>query len=101
MVAPREGPFQLYYGQNDQVYRGCGSETAATNAAVADTRGIVLTCGGRVFKAYFSSTCGGVTANCKEVLGHSPVIPPLAGGVACPYCRAVASPAKLRWGPVA
>ncbi len=100
MLAPKHRAFELYDGQNDQVYRGCDAETAATNAAVRETRGVVLTYKGRVFKAYFSSTCGGVTANCNEVLGYRR-IEPLAGGVKCPDCRLVASPEKFAWGTVA
>jgi stage II sporulation protein D len=96
MHAPADRVYQLQDGQMDQVYKGCDGETRATSEAVADTRGLVLTCDGRIFKAYFSSTCGGITASAAEVLGYART-PPLAGGVQCPYCRQVAEPRRFGW----
>mgnify|MGYP003875802009 CR=1 FL=1 len=69
------------------VYVGAGSDKAVQ--AVRDTHGRVLTWGSasgeRIFCAYFSSTCGGVTSNVSNLLGAQ-VIPPLAGGVHCGGC---------------
>lgn len=45
----------------DQAYNGASAETAATNAAVEDTKGIVLTHNMKVITAYYSASAGGQT----------------------------------------
>ncbi|MEH3034683.1 MAG: SpoIID/LytB domain-containing protein [Aeromicrobium erythreum] len=45
-----------------QVYRGVSAETAATDAAVASTKGTILTYGGKPAFTQFSSSSGGRTA---------------------------------------
>ena len=45
----------------DQAYNGASAETAGTNAAVDDTRGIVLIYGSQVISAYYSASAGGQT----------------------------------------
>jgi stage II sporulation protein D len=52
---------------SDQVYGGADAETAATDAAIASTRGLVLVYAGRVINALYHSTCGGSTAEASEV----------------------------------
>jgi stage II sporulation protein D len=59
----------LCRGTSDQVYGGVGSETASTNAAVAATRGEVVTFGGSIAVTYFFSTSGGETVNKAEEWG--------------------------------
>jgi stage II sporulation protein D len=54
--------FDLVAGPADQVYEGAAGETAAADAAVETTRGLVATHGGRPIRANYSSTCGGKTA---------------------------------------
>lgn len=53
----------------NQVYRGYGSETVATNAAVDATRGEVVAYKGNVITAYYSSTSGGRTEDGADVWG--------------------------------
>ncbi len=50
-----------------QVYRGLEAETASTRAAVADTRGLVLTYGDSLIDAVFHSSAGGVTESSGDL----------------------------------
>jgi len=45
----------------DQAYNGASGETAGTNSAVDDTKGIVLTYDTKVISAYYSASAGGQT----------------------------------------
>ena len=45
----------------DQAYNGASGETSDTNAAVDDTKGIVLTYDNKVISAYYSASAGGQT----------------------------------------
>lgn len=45
----------------DQAYNGASAETASTNSAVDDTKGIVLTYNMKVITAYYSASAGGQT----------------------------------------
>lgn len=45
----------------DQAYNGASAETADTNAAVEETKGIVLTYNMKVINAYYSASAGGQT----------------------------------------
>ena len=45
----------------DQAYNGASCETAGTNSAVDDTKGIVLTHDTKVISAYYSASAGGQT----------------------------------------
>lgn len=54
----------------NQVYRGASVETYATNAAVDQTRGQVLTYDGRIIPAYFESCSGGYTETSAAVWGE-------------------------------
>ena len=54
--------FDLSASVDDQVYGGLGAETRKA-AAVAETRGRVLTYNGAPIEAFFYSTCGGRTAD--------------------------------------
>ncbi len=67
-----------------QTYRGSESETDAARAAVADTRGEVVTVQGRTAEVYFTSSCGGATADVADVWGHA--VSHLRS-VACDACR--------------
>lgn len=46
----------------DQAYNGASAETPATNSAVEDTKGIVLTYNMKVINAYYSASAGGKTS---------------------------------------
>lgn len=51
----------------DQAYGGASSETAETNSAVAQTKGIVVTYNRKIIPAYYSASAGGHTINSGEV----------------------------------
>lgn len=51
----------------DQAYGGASSETAATNNAVMETKGIVITYNQKVIPAYYSASAGGHTVNAGAV----------------------------------
>ena len=60
-------PYDLTGSVLDQIYGGVGAETAVASQAVESTRWMVLTYGGRVVNAPYSSACGGSTAAASEV----------------------------------
>ena len=93
--------FDIYDSTQSQVYGGCGTETQTSWDAVMATWGIVATYRGDdgrplLLRTYYHSTCGGMTAPAGSVFGGE-TPPPLAGGVACNYCRR--SP-RYRWPDV-
>lgn len=51
----------------DQAYGGASSETATTNSAVLETKGVVITYNQKVIPAYYSSSAGGHTVNAGAV----------------------------------
>jgi len=59
--------FDLYATVADQVYGGVGAETPEGRAAVAATRGQIITYRGALIDALYYSTCGGRTADGYEV----------------------------------
>ena len=88
--------FDQYADTRSQVYGGVAAETASTNAAVAGTRGQVVTYDGRPVVTYFFSTSGGRTENVENsFLGSQPE--PWLKSVKDPYDGV--SP-KHRWKPV-
>jgi stage II sporulation protein D len=74
--------FDLYNDTRSQVYDGLSSETATTNAATDDTRGEVVTYGGKIAETYFSACSGGYTESVQNVFF----------GPAIPYLTAVPDP---------
>jgi stage II sporulation protein D len=55
---------------NSQVYNGIGSENTNSTSGVTQTSGEVLTAGGKIISAVFSSNAGGITAdNTMEIWG--------------------------------
>jgi len=99
---PREPRhWDVYADQRSQVYGGVPAETAKSREAVEATRGIVLAYGPpggeKLFKAYFSSCCGGVTQAVCDAFPGEPFIPPLSAQKVGPLCSA--SP-RFNWGPV-
>lgn len=75
--------FDLYDDTRSQVYGDLSTETAATNAAVDDTRGEVVTYGGEVAETFFSACSGGHTESVQNVFFGPPV--PYLVGVPDPY----------------
>jgi stage II sporulation protein D len=87
--------FDVYSDTRSQMYRGVAAETAATDAAVAATRGQVVTYHGAPVVTYFSSSSGGHTESIQNVwLGSAPE--PWLRGVSDPYDGAGGNP-NHRW----
>ncbi len=65
--------FDLYADTRSQMYGGVAAETPSTDAAVAATRGQVVTYNGAPVITYFSASSGGHTENVAERLagGHA------------------------------
>lgn len=72
--------FDLKDTPEDQAYGGASAETVKTNAAVEETRDLVLTYNYKVVSAYYSASAGGHTINAKDVWGAD-----------VPYIRSVPS----------
>ena len=89
------GDFDQYADTRSQMYRGVAAETASTEAAVADTRGQVVTYDGKPVVTYFFSTSGGRTEDVENSFIGSPAKPWLRS-VDDPYDNV--SP-RHRWGP--
>jgi stage II sporulation protein D len=93
-----------YYDLNDdvrsQVYGGLPAESAKSRQAVDATAGVVLAHrtdrGYKIFKAYFSSCCGGITSSASDAF-NEPNIKPLSARYVGPVCKD--SP-RFNWGPV-
>ncbi len=75
--------FDLYADSRSQVYRGARSEQSLSNRAIEETRGTIATYRNQAIVAFYSSTCGGVTADYQEAF-QRPSIPYLKGGAQCP-----------------
>jgi stage II sporulation protein D len=90
------GDFDQYADTRSQMYKGVAGEFASTVAAVADTRGQVVTYDGSPVTTFFFSTSGGHTENIENsFLGSTPR--PWLKGVPDPYDSV--SPVH-RWGPI-
>ncbi len=83
LATSRGGVFDHYADTRSQVYGGKGSETKATNAAVADTAKEVVTYKGDLAVTYYFSTSGGRTEDAE--FGF-------AGGSPVPYLKSVKDP---------
>jgi stage II sporulation protein D len=87
--------FEHYADTRSQVYGGVAAETPSTNAAVAATRGQVVTYEGEPVVTFFFSTSGGRTENVENTnVGAGPQ--PWLKSVSDPYDDV--SP-KHRWKP--
>ncbi len=72
-------PFDLYADTRSQVYAGASFEDPRTDLAVQATEGRVLTHGGRVIVAYYSSSSGGHTEDGDRVFPAGEPQPFLTG----------------------
>lgn len=63
--------FDLYATVADQVYEGVKTENEATNRAVLDTNGIIITHNDKPISAFFHSGAGGYTELAEDVWGQS------------------------------
>ena len=88
--------FDQYPDTRSQVYGGIAAEEPTVDAAVAATRGELVTYQGQPVVTYFFSTSGGRTENVENTsLGTAPV----------PWLKSVADPQdkvspRHRWGPI-
>lgn len=71
--------FDFYPTVADQVYGGTSGEDSVVTRAVMETRGEILTHNGQPILAYYSSTCGGHTADVDESWPWRPPQPYLKG----------------------
>jgi stage II sporulation protein D len=82
------------------VYGGIGSENAKSRQAVDETAGVVLVYGPagqeRIFKAYFSACCGGISMSAADAF-NEPYIPPLSDQNNHSLCSVAP---RYNWGPI-
>ncbi|MGQ0816139.1 MAG: SpoIID/LytB domain-containing protein [Gemmatimonadota bacterium] len=71
--------FDFYATVADQVYNGTMGEDTVVTRAVLETRGEIISHSGRPIIAYYSSTCGGHTADANESWPWRPPQPYLVG----------------------
>lgn len=69
----------------DQVFRPGAQDEPVLRRAIEETYGLALTSGGRLFPAFFHSTCGGHTDSAAGVFPEQALVEPLKGA-ACPFC---------------
>jgi stage II sporulation protein D len=84
-IENKDYPFTLSSDVGSQVYGGKTAENAATSRAVDRTRGQILTFNGKIFPAFFHSSCGGRTTRADyqwKIESH-----PSLKGVECNFCR--------------
>lgn len=85
-ILEKEGmPYAVAADVSSQVYGGLGTHDPRTDAAVDETAGQILTYQGKIFPAYFHSTCGGSTARADRVWTIEKH--PSLMGVECDFCR--------------
>lgn len=89
----RSRHFDLESTVASQAYAGAHAHRRARRA-VEKTRGQVLTYGGRVLPAYYSSTCGGVGQDAAIAFPHGRDILPLTGHTHGAWCD---NSPKWRW----
>jgi stage II sporulation protein D len=73
-------PFDLFASVQDQVYEGFEGEDPVANAAIAATKGLVLSAGDDLVDTYYSAACGGSRSDIAVVWPHKPPTKCLAGG---------------------
>jgi stage II sporulation protein D len=92
--------FDLYADERSMMYGGLSTETPRAIRAQADTRGLVVAYGSpgseRIFKAYFSSCCGGAGQSAADAFGDPDIAPlsALSTGTLC------ANSPRYSWPPV-
>lgn len=104
MLRRQNAQFDVSATQGSQVYKGVRTDSVGQKAQEATryTRGVALTwkVGGeeRLFCAYFSAACGGLSQS-AAIFGTNSDIEPLHGNVSCDECK-TAPKGYYRWGPV-
>jgi len=92
--------WDLLPDQRSQVYNGMSAETSKSIRAVDETAGIVVAAGPpgqeKIFKAYFSACCGGISQSAYDAFGD-PYMPELGAQNVGALCNASN---KFNWGPI-
>src|SRR5829696_5141718 len=92
--------WDVYDDQRSQVYGGYADETSKSRSAVEETAGVVVAYGSpgeeKIFKAYFSACCGGVTQSAADAFGENYFVP-LSDQNLHGLCN---SADNYNWGPV-
>lgn len=92
--------WDLFPDTRSQVYGGVASESAKAVQAVDETAGVVVAHGRagneKIFKAYFSACCGGVTQSAWDAFGDAYTIPLSERNVG-PVCNVAP---RFNWGPI-
>lgn len=92
--------WDLHPDERSQVYGGMSAETPKSNQAVDQTRGVVCVWGPpgqeKIFKAYFSSCCGGISNSSADVFNEK-AIPPLDARYNGGICSIST---RYNWGPI-
>lgn len=81
----RDALYDLESTTMDQVYPGWQNPNASVTDALRETRGLVMLHDGRLFTAYFSSTCGGHTLDSAGLMPAPDAA--FLHGVPCDFCR--------------
>ncbi len=94
--------WDLHADQRSQVYNGFDWETSKSRLGVDETAGVVVAYGPpgdeHIFKAYFSSCCGGITQSAVDAFGpREAYIDPLREQTVGTLCSAAN---KFTWGRV-
>lgn len=84
-VERQQAEYHLGSTVMSQVYKGKGIEKPQTDTAIAATKGEILIYHGKIFSAYFHSTCGGRTTDAATVWPVEAV--PVLKGVSCEFCQ--------------
>jgi len=104
-TAPPGRHWDLHADTKSQMYGGIKGESPKSRAATEDTTGVVVAYGPpgqeKIFKAYFSSCCGGATQSVTDAF-HEPLIQPLTERYVGPRCDTSAGiyHARFNWGPI-
>ena len=85
-------PYDVRADDTDQHWGGVDAEHPAASAAIRATRGKTLTYGGGLASVFYSSCCGGHTADVASVWNGMPL--PYLRGVEDPHC---APAPEYRW----
>ena len=92
--------WDVYPDQRSQVYGGFDDESEKSREAVDETSGVVVAYGTagkeKIFKAYFSACCGGVTQSSLDAF-NEPFLTPLCDQNVHGLCSAADS---YNWGPI-
>lgn len=92
--------WDVYSDTRSQVYGGIGGENGLSQQASDATAGVVVAYGPKgqekIFKAYFSSCCGGITQSAVDAFGDRD-LPPLTDQNNGTRCN---NSDKFNWGPI-